>query len=339
MNQPELPRVKPPRCEGKFNDAMWADPNWIAEEKLDGSRYVLHIDYDGLCRLYSRRDFPRIEKAANVPHITGRRPELTALGTVMDPRLLRPYPGFEGTVLDGEIKLPGSTFLSETTGIMNMLPANAIAEQGRVGLLHFTVFDMPFMRGIDMRPYKYRDRRVQLIGLLRMINNPHISVVSAWQADKRAFYDQVLSRGGEGIVLKHINSCYGENWVKRKKYTDVSVFVTDFQRGRPSKVVGTAVGKYEHTLGALIVSVYDGDRLYEMGRCSGMDDATRDAVWANRDAYMFKVCDVRAQEVSPHGRLREPRFLRWRDDLDIRECTLDNVKRAFKVHASSEEAA
>src|SRR5690348_10253063 len=111
-----LPRFPPPRCEGKFDDFMWSDPEWIAEEKLDGARYMLYMDYDQRCYLYSRRDFPRIEKAANVPQITLRHPSC----------LWKSYAGFEGTVLDGEIRLPGGKFLSDTTGILNMLPENAL---------------------------------------------------------------------------------------------------------------------------------------------------------------------------------------------------------------------
>jgi ATP-dependent DNA ligase len=322
-----LPRIPPPRCEGRFEESMWSDPNWVAEEKLDGARYKLLIDYDQRCYLYSRRDFPRIEKAANVPQITLRHPRSA----------WAPYVGFEGTELDGEIRLPGAKFLSDTTGIMNMLPENAIAAQVERGWLHFTAFDMPFMRGIDMRQYKYRDRRTQLNGVIRMLNNPHISLVNAYQVDKRLFYDTIVSRGGEGVVFKHVHSTYGDYWVKRKKWTDVSVIVTDFQRGKPSKVVGTAVGKYEHTLGALRVSVFDDDRLKEVGRCSGMDDSMRFHIWEHRDAYMLRVCDVRSQEMSSQGRLREPRFIRWRDDVDLKECTLERLEEAFRL-GNSEDA-
>src|SRR5882724_10713159 len=105
-----VPRIPPSRCTGTYREEYNDSPDWVAEPKLDGGRYMLYLDEDGV-HLYSRRDFPRIDKAANVPHFAHL------------------YMDLAGTVLDGEVLMPNATKLGDTTGIMNSLPAKAIARQ------------------------------------------------------------------------------------------------------------------------------------------------------------------------------------------------------------------
>ena len=54
---------------------LWKDPNWAAEEKVDGSRYILWVGRDR-CPLISRRKSVTgevIDKAENVPLITSKK--------------------------------------------------------------------------------------------------------------------------------------------------------------------------------------------------------------------------------------------------------------------------
>jgi ATP-dependent DNA ligase len=320
----KLPRVEPARCRGRFSDDLWTDNRWVAERKLDGGRYTLYLDYDDKAYFYSRRDFPRIEKAANVPHVTAYPglwlPANSTEGDVAHLRL-------RGTILDGEVKLEGSKHLGDTTGVMNMTSENAVETQRLSGRLTYTLFDVVYLLGVDFRGFKYSHRRAQLKVIVDMLQNPYIKLIDAWDYsslvepfDKSEVFERVVAEGGEGVVLKHVDSTYGQEWTKRKKVSDVSVFISDFQRGQ---------GKYADTLGAFILSVFHRGEPYEIGKASGMTDEVRDEVWAHRGRYMHKVVDVRAQELSKHMRLREPRFLRFRDDLSIQDCTLDEVVRVM----------
>lgn len=309
----QLVRIPPARCTGKFSEDLLDNPDWVAELKVDGARYQMYVEPEGIS-LYSRRDFPRIDKAANVPHITKRCPDLM-------------YCALDGEVVDVDGKN-----LQDTTRVMNMLPANAISFQasGR-RWLSYLVFDLLYLRGQDMTVYKYRDRRIQLKRLLDGVDNPFIKLMPMNYKDKRNFLSEVMKSGGEGIILKHVDSKYGEGWVKRKKYVDVTVIVTDFQEGRQGKT-GRLVG----TLGAIIVSAFHNGELIEVGSASGFTDDERHEVWADKSKFMHRACDVRIQKLTGQGGLREPRFIRWRDDVNIRECTYDAIVEAVALNQAGE---
>jgi bifunctional non-homologous end joining protein LigD len=302
-----LTRIPPSRCTGTFREEYLDHPDWIAEPKLDGSRYMLYLDEDGTVHLYSRRDFPRIDKAANLPHIA------------------KPYPGLEGCVLDGEVMHPNPTKLGDTTGIMNSLPAKAIARQDVEGKLHYNVFDILYYHGVDVRQKPLRERRQLLEMVVDIMHNLHVSPVPQ-HFDKDGLFRSILAAGGEGTVLKNRNSPYGVNWVKNKRVADFSVIISGYKPGQ---------GKYAGSLGAVAVSVYKDGQLVEVGFASGMTDAEREDIWTRRDEYLGAVIDISAQEVTKDGRMRHPRWLRFRDDVAPETLTfeklLDDAKNARRA--------
>lgn len=302
-----LPRIPPSRCTGTFREEYLDSPDWVAEPKLDGGRYMLYLDTDGKVYLYSRRDFPRIDKSANVPHFA------------------RAFPALEETVLDGEVMLPNQTKLGDTTGILNSLPAKAIARQQTEGFLRYNVFDILFFCGKDVRQEPLVARRQILEAAVSMMGNPYIVAVPQ-HSDKDRLFREILAAGGEGTVLKNLNSPYGVNWVKNKRVADFSVIISGYKPGQ---------GKYADTLGAVAVSVYKDDNLVEVGFASGMTDAERNDIWAHREEYLGRVIDISAQEVTKDGRMRHPRWLRFRDDVSPETLTfqklLDDAKNARKA--------
>jgi ATP-dependent DNA ligase len=171
-------RIPPSRCTGTFREEYLDSPDWIAEPKLDGGRYMLYLDGLGSVHFYSRRDFPRIDKAAQVPHIA------------------KAYLGVtDGTVLDGEILHPSAEKLGDTTGIMNSLPAKAIARQEAGGWLHYNVFDCLFVNGVDIRQRPLRDRRQALEEVVGIMGNPHVVAVPQ-HTDKDGLFRTILAAGG-----------------------------------------------------------------------------------------------------------------------------------------------
>lgn len=308
-----IPRVPPSRCTGTYREEYLEHPDWVAEPKLDGGRYMLYLDTDAdaYARFYSRRDFPRIDKAANVPHVA------------------KFYPGLEGTVLDGEILHPNGKKLGDTTGIMNSLPAKAIARQQAEGWLRYNVFDILFYKGRDCRQDPLKSRRALLERVVAAMNNEHVVAVPQ-HTDKDGLFRSILAAGGEGTVLKNLNSPYGVNWVKNKRCADFSVIISGFKPGKP----GT---KYAETLGAVAVSVYKDGELLEVGFASGMDDPTRFDIFERQSYWLGRVIDVTAQEVTKDGRLRHPRWFREREDVAPETLTFQklledakNARRASK---------
>lgn len=302
-----LNRIAPSRCKGKFSDSYLMSSDWIAEPKLDGGRYMLYIEQDGeTVHLYSRRDFPRIDKAANVPHFA------------------RSYPGLAGVVLDGEVINERAVrdglkplALGETTGIMNSLPAKAIARQQTEGRLVYCVFDILTLNGEDIHNKPLKERRSLLKAVVEHMQQYTDTVILVPQTeDKEGLFSEMLSAGLEGIVLKNVHSAYGVNWVKMKRCADFSVIISGYKPGQ---------GKYADTLGAVAVSIYQDGKLIEVGFASGMTDAERNDIWARRQEYLGRVIDITAQEVTKDGRLRHPRWLRCRDDVDASTCTMEKL--------------
>ncbi len=112
----------------------------------------------------------------------------------------------------------------------------------------------------------------------------------------------------EGYVLKDGNML---NLYKLKPVKTIDLIVDNFMPG---------AGKYFGKIGSLMCSVHEG---IEIASVSGMTDEVRDEISANKSKYKGRVCEVAYQAVGARGRLRHPRFIRWRDDKIPLECTLD----------------
>lgn len=81
-------------------------------------------------------------------------------------------------------------------------------------------------------------------------------------------------------------------------------------------------GKYSGMVGSLEVALYHGDDLIEIASVSGFTDDEREKLSCTD---INRVCEVKYQYVGAGGRLRHPRFLRWRDDKPNKECTWDQL--------------
>lgn len=158
-------------------------------------------------------------------------------------------------------------------------------------------------------------------------------------------FEEIVSAGGEGVVLKDSAAPYGRGWTKRKKAMTFDVVITGFTEGN---------GKFEGLVGAVQYGVWTNDQVVEIGQCSGMSDG--DTQWVNgltgqpctpnsphsriipidvltpqqegtrlwfsahRNDLVGQVMEVRANGVTRHGRLRHPQFVRLRKDKKPQQC-------------------
>lgn len=302
----------PSRCTATLPDVL-DKPWYVAEEKLDGSRYVFYIAGDPYERrssnaLLSRRvsvvDGKHVDRTDNVPHITHVE-----------------YEGLEGTILDGEIM--AADFLS-TNSIMNSGPSLAVSKQNEIGPCKYYVFDVMFFRGKDVRTLPLSQRRKVLEEVVKRMNNEHVVAIPQITSDLEGYFREIVNDGGEGVIIKDLRSAYGVGWCKMKKSYDVSCVISGFKPGN---------GKYADSLGSIAVSVYHAKRLVEIGFASGFDDKVRSDMAKNFEKYRGMVVDVFAQEIqaskrssdNPVGRLRHPTFFRFRDDLNAQDCTSEKL--------------
>ncbi len=148
----------------------------------------------------------------------------------------------------------------------------------------------------------------------------------------------------EGVIAKERSAPYlpGERkgMVKVKRTRTIDAVVTGW---RP--------GKEEHTVGALILALYDGDELRVVGHCSGLTakvkrelvdffapyetgdrgssepsrwSAERNLEWVALRPEL--VIEIDFDHVSA-GRIRHgAKLKRWREDKPARECTIDQLE-------------
>jgi ATP-dependent DNA ligase len=256
------------------------------------------------------------------------------------------------TVLDGEVMPPLGFGIRDLAGIMNVEPEKAEQKIKEIGLPRFYVFDSLFVDGEDIRDLNLIERRmyrdtivrsafpqrdvstgkrlvIPVQGLISLKANEERVVKSQ---DKIEYYEKIVSRGGEGLILKDITQPYGKGWVKWKKYHTLDTVITGFTDANHG-----VTGKYDGLVGAVCVSVNLGSNKWvEVGQVSGMTDEMRQKISKNPKKYLGRVLEVKAQEFAK-DRLRHPRWSRLRPDLSPASCTWGKMKSDLKAGRVEEE--
>lgn len=120
-------------------------------------------------------------------------------------------------------------------------------------------------------------------------------------------YEELVSRGFEGVMLKRINFDYQPkrttDWMKMKPEEEADGIITGFTPGQ---------GKYAGMVGSVNVRFEDGSTT----SVSGMSDAVRAAITAESDYYIGKVLEVRYMMRDSQGGYRHPRWYRLHPDKD-----------------------
>jgi bifunctional non-homologous end joining protein LigD len=210
-----------------YERALWDNPEWIAEEKLDGVRIKLHIGAKG-SRVDSRRRDTKTrrfsEKSANFPHV-----------------LSLAIPELEGTVLDCEGFIPDQP-LKIATSTSNAGPDKAREIQDRLGQMHFVAFDVLRINQKDVTGLTWKERRELLDKVVKIIHDLRISTfswlrTSDWaNVDKLSFFENLIADGGEGVMLKREGHRYHQgkrtkDWMKLKRFQEVDAYVTGWKPG------------------------------------------------------------------------------------------------------------
>jgi ATP-dependent DNA ligase len=297
------------KLEGAELDAVWEDAGWVAEEKLDGARYILHL-LPNANRLFSRRkstvDGLRVERTDNVPHLRDLKHKL------------------KGTILDGEIVVGKHCRSNDVARIMGSNCNRAAEVQEASGYVTYKVFDILVLKGTDLRNLPYHERYSILEEVLEELDSDYMEAPERATKNKKEFFERIIKAGGEGVILKDLEGRYIEGsrstaWAKVKRESTWNVICTGFTRGKNA---------FADTFGAIKLSMYKAGVLTEVGQCSGMTLEIRNAVHNDRQAYLGKVLEVTGQEFTSAGRIRHPRFKGWRMDVDPRTVTFEDEARS-----------
>jgi DNA ligase-1 len=224
----------------------------FVEPKYDGERVQIHIKKKGAeieVKTFSR----------NLENTTAMFPELTAIGKQVHA---------DEVILDSEavgLNPKTGAFISfqET---MTRKRKHHIAETQLLVPLKFVVFDVLYKDGSDLLATPlYARKKILTETIVKadgLMISPHI--VTEYAQEIRAYHDEQLKKGLEGVVVKKWESGYepgrrGFSWVKFKEEEGKTGKLTDTI---DAVVMGYYLGQGKRTtfgIGAFLVGVIKGD--------------------------------------------------------------------------------
>jgi DNA ligase-1 len=273
------------------------------EEKYDGVRVIAKGNMNGF-QFYTRA-FNELDKTK----LSGIESDLI--------KVLRDSDTSRDVFFDGELTdLNRKSVSGKVTQILKGTAPDDI-DKGFI----FNVFDVekPEVLESGKGSIPYLKRRQDLESLLGFLpQNSSIKLARQWVADTmeevHGIYDQIISLGGEGVILKcadHVYECKrSRNWVKLKQIQDCDLEIVGWYPGE---------GKREGYIGGLICT--DASRTLEVRIGSGFTDADLKSLSQNADDLIGRITAVQYNETITDkfgGRsLFLPRFIEIRSDKNL----------------------
>lgn len=291
-------------------DTLISQGKCLFDLKWDGVRCIAYVD-KGSVRLINRR----------MVDITFRYPEIVAALSAAYPDVYR--------VLDGEIICLGDNGYPEFARIHRRDAQQSAASAARLVAelpATFMGFDILQLDGDDVRQMPYAGRQALLHREVsgRFEDFEPILDLSATWDDGNEAWDFVNKHRLEGLIAKQKTSQYqpgrSHAWVKLKPTSSVSCLVTGYEPGEKG-------GALEHTMGALHIAVLDSaGEIRSVGKVgTGFKVTERHRIKALLDSGQSLIVEVEYQEVSPAGQLRFPSYKGERTDVELLDCTEDQL--------------
>ena len=296
---------------------------WLFELKLDGMRAVV-VKEDSKIAMWTR----------NGRSLTHRFPTLVeAVATLPADR----------AVFDGEIVAldeNGQAHFELLQPRIHLSRAKDIAEADRQIPVYLYAFDLLYLNGYTLMKFPVEHRKAVLRKLIPD-NSGWIRFADHVEASGVAFFKAVEEHGLEGVVAKHRKSEYQQGrskyWLKIKTQKTGHFVVGGFTPPEGSR---------KH-FGALLAGLYRNGGLIYVGRVGGgFDDRMLAQVHKTLVPLVIKerpfkeippemrkaswveprlVCEVRFNEWTSDKKLRAPIFQGFRDDVDAKDCRLEDA--------------
>ena len=180
---------------------------------------------------------------------------------------------------------------------MNLLAAETPAD--------LVAFDVVALRGQDLRPAPFTDRRAALAGLIPGLEERwHLTPSTTDRAVAARWFDDFEAAGCDGIVAKRLDGPYVE---EKREMVKVK-----HRRTVDCVVGGYRVHKDGEGIGSILLGLYDGPDLHFIGHCSGFPDHDRKALLAQFEK-------IKADDsFGPEDEVRRPGGeSRWTGDKDL----------------------
>ena len=294
-------------------DKSFNNKDWIFEIKWDGYRALTEIQ-KGKVHVYSRNNKSFDQEFAGI---------------------YNSFIGFKkDAIFDGEIVVVDSSGRSD----FQLLQKYRLSGEGN---LVYYVFDLLYYDGHDLTQLPLTKRREALKKILPKAAN--IKFSEDIKEFGKEFFEIAKKQNLEGVMAKLASSKYQTNkrsrdWLKIKNHLQQEVVICGF-----TSPMGKRIG-----FGSLILGVYDGDKLIYIGNVgTGFDDKLIEELIKKLKPLIVKkptfpnikiknsnitwvrprlVCEIRFQELTSDGHMRQPVFLGLREDKfakDARRETAD----------------
>jgi bifunctional non-homologous end joining protein LigD len=310
-------------------DTKFSKSGWIYEPKMDGIRGIALIR-NGQCKLLSRRGLD----------LTSQYPVLAReLPTLVD----------HDVVLDGEIialNEAGRPSFQHLQQRMNLTrDADVLKAEDRVPV-YFFVFDILQYDQTSLTPVVLAHRKAALVAALR--TSDRVKILNYFDCDGKIAYQASIENGFEGIVAKRVDSVYesgrrSPSWLKVKAQQTADFVIGGYTPGEGSRspFFGALLLGYFDADGKLIYSGsvgtgFNDKLLYETMRRMGplaqpkcpfkvKPADKRDALWISPEI----ACEIKFMDWTRDGHLRNPVFMRFRDDKGASEVTKQDAVNPF----------
>lgn len=311
----KIEQLVKPMLATKASDVV-EEAGWLYELKWDGYRALCNIK-DGKVDLYSRNGLSFKHK---FPELYQHLQQV-------------PY----DVILDGEIVSLDQQGRAVFQNLQNY-------QQNPQGELRYYVFDLLYLNGHDIKHLPLVQRKSLIPAIVEDV--PQVFYCDHVESMGKAFYEQAVAAGVEGIIAKFSSSQYipgvrSDKWLKVKAWESQEALICGYtastDRGSP--------------FGSLVLGINKEDRLQYIGNCgTGFDVATKEDLYERfqkletqtspfpqkinlkgREATWLEpelICEVQFTEWTRYGTLRHPSFKGLRNDKMPAEI---NVEEEVKV--------
>lgn len=297
----------------------FSDASWLFERKLDGERCL------------AVRDGPEVRlRSRNRRDLNAAYPELVDAVASCAP---------ERVVLDGEV----IAFEGEHTSFARLQSRMQIADPQRARrssiAVYYYLFDILHFERFDLTRLALQTRKSLLREAVDFADPLRFTVHHDEHGE--ALYAEACAKGWEGLVAKRADAPYvhrrSTDWLKLR-----CAHAQEFVVGGFTEPRGRRVG-----FGALLVGYYEGADLVYAGKVgAGYDTLTLRALRRRLDALTIEhppftagqlpwqgvhwaaprlVAEIRFTEWTADGRLRHPRFIGLRRDIDPAEVVRERA--------------
>lgn len=324
---------------------------YLGARKMDGAYFRFIKGMDGEMRLQGRSrgvSGEYLDKLDHVPHL-------------MDFFNWLP----NGTCLLGEIYFPDKEGSNEITKIMGCLPKKAIERQKDhpVHYYIFDIWAFDGDSYLDAAAACRFDCLKQVYYRAKRESFENVDFATYYKGEE--LWNQlqtILANGGEGVVITQQNSCpepgkrTARKTLKIKKELQDNLDVVVMGANSPAKEytgkevetwaywlnekTGEKINKnlykefingapcipitksfYNNFAGSLKIGVYKDGKLTQIGSVSGLTEE----ILGNWRDYIGKVMEVAGMEVLKTGGIRHPKFVKFREDKDPKDCRWEDI--------------